>query len=103
MISDLAYTSKDLYTFNHVKSKLIYLLALGITSLYTRSLYYLVNILTSTGFIYWDCDTDKANIYTKEKFELLLASFSSLLLSGIFESSILYNLISGQSARQLII
>ena len=45
MILDLAYTSKNLYTSNLVKSKLIYLSSLDITSLYTRDFYYLVNVL----------------------------------------------------------
>ena len=36
MILDLAYISKNLYTFNQVRSKPTYLLGLGATDLYTR-------------------------------------------------------------------
>ena len=52
MISDLTYTSKNLYTSNQIKSKPIYLLlGLGAISLYTKSFYYLINILIFTKSI----------------------------------------------------
>ena len=38
MIQDLAYTNKGFYTFNQVKSKLIYLLDLEATGLYIKKL-----------------------------------------------------------------
>ncbi len=68
MILDLVYTNKNLYTSNLIKSRPMYLLGLGITSLYTRDFYYLVNTLTSTESIHWDCSIDKANVYTNKKF-----------------------------------
>ena len=61
MILDLAYISKDFYTSNQVRSRLIYLLlGLDIIDLYTKSLYYLVNTLISI--------VDKADICIGEKF-----------------------------------
>ncbi len=58
MISDLAFPSRNLYASNQVRSKLTYLsLGLSATDLHTESFCHLVNTLT-----------DKADIYTKEKF-----------------------------------
>ncbi len=51
MILDLAYISKDLYAFNQIKSKPMYLSSLVATSLYIKGFYYLVNILISTKSI----------------------------------------------------
>ena len=74
MISNLAYTSKNLYVSNELKFKPICLLSsLNTISLYTKSFYYLVNTLTYT--------INTADIYIREKFLLYLASFSFFLLS----------------------
>ncbi len=51
MIPDLAYTSRNLYISNQVRSRLMYLSDLKATSLHTKSFYYLINILTSIEFI----------------------------------------------------
>ena len=57
MISDLAYSSKNLYITNQVRFRSTYSLSnLNTTGLYTRDLCYLVNILI-----------DKSNIYKKKK------------------------------------
>ena len=57
MISDLAYTNRDFYAFNQVKSRPTYLL-LGLTAinLHTKSLYHLVCTLIN-----------EADVYTKKK------------------------------------
>ncbi len=48
MIPDLAYTSKDFYVLNQIKSKFIYLLSnLDTIGLYTKGFYHPVNVLTS--------------------------------------------------------
>ncbi len=47
----------NLYTYQGLRA----------TGLYIRGLCHLVNILTSTRYIYQDCDTDKTNVCTKEK------------------------------------
>lgn len=51
MILHLAYTNKYLYASNQVRSRLMYLSSLGVTSLYTRDLCLLVNTLTFTESI----------------------------------------------------
>lgn len=52
MILDLVYTNRDLYTSNQVRFQFIYLASgLYSTSLYIKSLYYLVNILTNEADI----------------------------------------------------
>ncbi len=57
MILDLAYTNKDLYTSNQVRSRPKCLPSgLSATGLHTRGLRHLVNALT-----------DEANVCTKEK------------------------------------
>ncbi len=48
MILDLAYTKRDLYTFNQVRSRPMSLLGLRATSLHTRGFCHLVKVLTST-------------------------------------------------------
>ena len=45
MILDLVYIDRGLYTSNQIWFKAIYLLDLRATDLYTKSLYYLVNVL----------------------------------------------------------
>ncbi len=67
MISNLAYINKNSYVSNQVGFRPIYMSGLGATSLYIRSLCHLINTLTSTKSVYQDCDTDKADINTKEK------------------------------------
>ena len=51
MILNQVYISKSLYAFNHVKSRPIYLLGLGVIHLQIKSFYHLVNALTFTKFI----------------------------------------------------
>ena len=61
MILNLVYISKNLYTSNQVRFKSIYLLLdLNVVDLYTKSFYYLINIL---NFI-----DNKADVCIKEKF-----------------------------------
>lgn len=51
MISNLIYNKKNLYAFNQVRFKLIYLLlSLDATSLYIICIYYFVNSLTFIEF-----------------------------------------------------
>ncbi len=51
MISDLAYTRKDFFAFNQIRSRSMYLLfGLIATSLYIRDLLYLINVLTPTDY-----------------------------------------------------
>ena len=60
MISDLVYINRDFNTFNQVKSRPMYSPSgLSTTSLSTKDLYHLANILK---FI-----VDKTDVYTKEK------------------------------------
>lgn len=104
MIQHLTYTSKNLYIFNQIKSRSTYLLSsLSTTSLYTRCLCFLVNALTFIESIYWDYDTDKANIRIRKKLYICLTSFLSLLSLGVLNSGIFHDLISRQSIRKLII
>ena len=58
MILDRVYINKNLYVFNQVRSKPIYLLlGLDAISLHINGFYYLVNILT-----------DQTDIYIRKKF-----------------------------------
>ncbi len=92
MILDIAYTNRDLYTSNQVRSRHTYLPSgLSATSLHIKSLYYLVNGLT-----------DEGDIRTREKPLLHLARFLSLPLLRVLENSISYDLINRQSVRKLI-
>ena len=64
MILNLVYISKNLYTFNEVKFRPIYLLlGLSIISLYIVNFSYLVNVLTSTKSIIRLVVFVKADIY----------------------------------------
>ncbi len=42
--------------------------SLGTTDLYTKSIYHLVNTLTSTESIHWDYNISKTDICIREKF-----------------------------------
>ena len=51
MILNLTYISRNLYLFNQVRSRPMYLFSnLDITILHIKGFYYLVNILTSTNY-----------------------------------------------------
>ncbi len=68
MILDLAYTSRDLYISNQVKSRPTYLSDLGFIGLHIRVFCYLVNVLTFIQSVYWQNNyTDKADVCIREK------------------------------------
>ena len=51
MILDLAYTNKSFYASNQIRSKPIYSLNLGATSLYTSNFCHQINALTFIKFV----------------------------------------------------
>lgn len=80
MIFKLIYISKNFYISNKIRFRSInLLLSLNITSLYIRSFYYFVNILNFMN--------NKIKNCIKEKFQLYLADFISLILSEVFKSN----------------
>ncbi len=48
MISDLTYTNRNLYIYNQIRYRSLYLLNLDTTSLHIKSFYHLVNTFTSS-------------------------------------------------------
>lgn len=48
MISDLTYTDRNLYIFNQIRFRTLYLFNLDANSLYANSFYHLINAFTSS-------------------------------------------------------
>ncbi len=102
MIPDLAYTSRDIYVSNQVRSKPTYLSGLGIISLYTRGFCHLVNTLTFTRSIIRTVILTKLTSTLGESLSYVhLAGLLFSPLSGVLKSGTPHDLTSGQSARRL--
>ncbi len=91
MIPNLAYTSRDLYASNQVRSRPIYLpFGLSATGLHIKGLHHFVNALT-----------DEAVVRTREKSQVCPTSLSSLPSPKVLESDTRHNLTSRRSASKL--